>query len=63
MMKRLIVVASMSLLAASASHARGVCSTGAYKTCVACCKTEPSITNRPLCTYQCGDYKFIKPKK
>lgn len=54
-----VIVALLPVMA----EARGICSTGAYKTCVACCKTNPAITNRPLCQYQCGDYKFTQPKR
>ena len=45
------------------ANAKGVCSTGAYNTCVACCKTHPTVTNRELCVYQCGDYKILERQK
>jgi len=52
------VIATGFIISIGAAQARGVCSTGAYKTCVACCKSNPTITNRELCTYQCGEYKI-----
>ena len=47
----------------AAAHAGGVCSTGAFKTCVSCCKSHPTITNREICTYQCGEYKIRDRQK
>jgi hypothetical protein len=47
----------------SSASAKGICSTGAYKTCVSCCATHPAVTNRELCTYQCGDYKILERQK
>jgi len=37
------------------ANARGVCSTGDSKSCRACCASHPAVTNRELCTYQCGE--------
>jgi hypothetical protein len=45
------------------AFAGGVCSTGAYSSCVVCCKTNAQITNQPLCVHQCGDYKFLEKQK
>ena len=57
-MRRFSVAALAFATCYSSASAKGVCSTGAYKTCVSCCKTHPAVTNRELCTCQCGDYGF-----
>jgi hypothetical protein len=62
---RLLTIALGILALGAASQlaqAAGVCSTGAYKSCVACCNSHPSITNRPLCRYQCGEYNIPRPR-
>jgi hypothetical protein len=60
-MIRTILLLVAGLLALSLPvYAKGVCSTGAYRTCVACCKSHPQVSNRELCTYQCGDYKILE---
>jgi predicted nucleic acid-binding Zn ribbon protein len=52
-----------SVVYVATAHAYGICSTGAYNTCVVCCKTNMAITNRELCTYQCGDYKILERQR
>lgn len=53
-----IVLAMVLALALSSvvAHARGSCSTGAYKTCLACCNNigDPRAVNQ--CRAQCEDY-------
>ena len=59
-MKFAVVSSILALLAISISapaSAAGVCSTGQYNSCVTCCQSNPSITNRSLCISQCEGYK------
>ena len=62
-MRGLSIAALAVVACCSPAAARGVCSTGAYKTCVACCKAHPAVNNRELCAYQCGDYKILERQK
>jgi hypothetical protein len=55
-MLRTLLVA-LAVVAITSSAQAGTCSTGAYKTCVACCKTNPAIkTSVGNCVNQCKDY-------
>jgi hypothetical protein len=47
------------VLPATSAEAKGVCSTGSYKTCVACCATNPAINinSRDRCASQCSDFR------
>jgi hypothetical protein len=56
-MKRIRLGALTLMLFVPTALAAGVCSTGNYNSCVTCCKNNSTITNRPLCTSQCEDYK------
>ena len=62
-MRRCFAALAVLVALSAPVSARGVCSTGAYKTCVSCCKSHPAVTNRELCTYQCGDYKILERQK
>jgi hypothetical protein len=57
-MKTMFAFAGL-LLVVTAQHgfAAGVCSTGKYDTCITCCQTNASITNRGGCAAQCEGYK------
>lgn len=55
-MKIAVTALGLVLVLATPAWAAGVCSTGNYKTCVACCKSNPTITNRDLCSSQCEGY-------
>jgi hypothetical protein len=59
----LLMLAAVGVLASIPALAAGVCSTGEYKSCVRCCQTHPTISNRPLCTQQCGDFKVVKQRR
>lgn len=48
---------AFSLLFVTSAHAAGVCSTCAYKTCMACCATNGTITNRDGCSSGCSVFK------
>jgi hypothetical protein len=41
----------------TATEARGICSTGRYKTCLTCCATDGTISDRDRCSRGCGDFK------
>jgi hypothetical protein len=47
---------ALLLILSSPALARGVCSTGEYKSCSACCKSNPKVLDTGSCVQQCGDY-------
>jgi hypothetical protein len=54
-MKFLLI--ALSFLLVASAQAAGVCSTGSYKTCMTCCATNGTITNRDACSSGCSVFK------
>jgi hypothetical protein len=52
-----IAALSLVLMSCSSADAVGVCSTGHYKTCLTCCATNPTITDRDRCSRGCSDFR------